>query len=170
MTEIKVTPGFFFLCGAFLLFCGFDTAFCTLVAVVVHEFSHVAAAAYFGGRLSEISFSFFGISMKAVFSGLTSYRCDLFCALAGPLANIVLGVFVAVFSESDTGFIFAGTNLLFGAYNLIPASGLDGGTVIESVFKSCLPVCFAERLLFLVALLFSGIVFTLGLFVFFRSF
>ena len=170
MTEIKFGSGFLFLCCLILLFCGFETALCSLISVVVHEFFHVAVAALFGGKLTEIRFGFFGIAMKASFSGLTSYRCDMLCALAGPVSNIVLGIVSAIFAKGSLGYIFAGTNLLFGAYNLIPASGLDGGNVCEALFKRYLPVVFAERLLIVFAVIFSILVFNLGIIVFCRSY
>ena len=170
MTEIKFGSGFLFLCCLILLFCGFETALCSLISVVVHEFFHVAVAALFGGKLTEIRFGFFGIAMKASFSGLTSYRCDMLCALAGPVSNIVLGIVSAIFAKGSLGYIFAGTNLLFGAYNLIPASGLDGGNVCEALFKRYLPVVFAEKLLFVFAVIFSGLIFILGMIVFCRTY
>ena len=170
MTKIKVGYGFLFLCCAVLVFCGFDTALCTLIAVLVHEISHVAAALFFGGKLSEITLGFFGISMKVSFEGLTSYHCDMICALAGPASNIILGIAAGAAAKESFGYIFAGTNLLFGLYNLIPAAGLDGGTVTEALFKQLFPICPAERLLFVFNVLFSVLVFALGVFVFFRSY
>ena len=164
MIDIKISSGFLFLCCAVLLFCGIDTALCSFVAVILHELSHVVCAFLFGGRLSEISFSFLGISMKTSFCGVTSYYCDGACAVAGPAANIIFGIIVALVSKSNIGFILAGTNLLFGIYNMIPVLGLDGGVFVDSVLKLIFPFCVAENIIFAVALIFSVLVTMFGVY------
>ena len=94
----------------------------------------------------------------------------MLCALAGPVSNLILGFTAAVFARGSFGYIFAGTNILFGAYNLIPASGLDGGNICEAIFKRYLPIGFAESLLLVLAIICSVFVFGLGVAVFCRSY
>ncbi len=155
MTEIRIRPGFLFLCAVSLLFCGIDLAICALGAVLLHELAHVFAARIFGGKLALVEFSWAGISMHAGFAGMTGYVCDALCAAAGPLANLLVGFFVAAIAAREILFMFAGANILLGIYNIIPAIGLDGGVVLGSLLKKFLPFEIAEILLTVVAALVS---------------
>ena len=146
MIDVRVRGSFLLLAAAIVLFCGLDTAFAAFAAVLVHEGAHVLAARCFGGRLDSVTFELSGIALNARFPGLTSYVCDAVCAAAGPALNLVLGTALA-FAAKGNKFLYtaAGANILLGIYNMIPADGLDGGTVAGAFFKKILPFGAAEK-------------------------
>lgn len=64
------------------------------------------------------------------------YKTDIVVALCGPLVNFVL--FATLFFnylafKNQTTLYFAMLNLIIGAFNSLPVSGLDGGTVLFSL-------------------------------------
>lgn len=145
MTKLEIRPGFLFLCGMGLLFCGADTALCAFIAAFCHELGHYLASLCFGGRLERLTFNWRGLEMRVSYPGITDYFCDGFCALAGPGVNLLLGFGTAFSAVSELCFTFAGTNILLGLYNLLPLTGLDGGVIADSVLKSFLGYSAAEK-------------------------
>ena len=165
MINFEIKGGFLILASAFLLFGGCDVSLCALIAVLLHETAHIAASHLFGGQLKTVRFDFRGISMYAGFKGITGYFCDGFCAAAGPAVNLLTGIFASVFAATDLGYIFAGTNILLGLYNLIPATGLDGGVVLGSFLKELLPYETADWAMFAVSILSSLVLLGIGVWI-----
>lgn len=117
------------------------------LCVVLHEYGHVAAAAYYGIRTPTITLLPIG--------GLASLERmperpvrELVVALAGPAVNVVIfGLLLLVlgarFDFSQIGAIeraqtslsgrLAAVNLILVLFNLIPAFPLDGGRVLRAL-------------------------------------
>lgn len=94
------------------------------VAAFCHEMGHLAAIRWAGGRVTGLSLSPCGITLRR--EGVTSYGADAFIALAGPFANLF---FFLLFRQSAYR-LFAGTNLSLALINLCPVATLDGGQTL----------------------------------------
>lgn len=108
-------------------------------AIAVHEFGHILAILIIGERITDISVSPFGLSIKR--SGrLCSYKFELIVYLSGPITNILLAM---IFSRVKNNICeaFAEQNLIFGVLNMLPIKSLDGG----SALRSALLMIFSEK-------------------------
>ena len=123
------------------------------VCVVLHEYGHVAAAAWYGIRTPSITLLPIG--------GLASLERmpdrpgqELVVAIAGPLVNVVivailLLVLGARFDFSQIGALeraqmtlsgrLAAVNVMLVLFNLIPAFPLDGGRILRALLATRLP-------------------------------
>lgn len=100
-------------------------------AIAVHELGHILAILVIDERISDISVSPFGLSIKR--SGrLCSYKLELIVYLSGPMTNILLAL---VFSmvKNNICEAFVEQNLIFGILNMLPIKTLDGGSALRSV-------------------------------------
>ena len=88
------------------------------VALVSHEAAHIVIARSFGVRVKRI-----GISWRGPYIVRESGepKANLFIALAGPAANILLAIFCW-----DAMPMFAQINLVLGLSNLLPLPASDG--------------------------------------------
>ncbi len=91
-----------------------------LLAVLLHECGHVAAAYCLGMRLEKI-----GISWRKLYVRISpgSPQREALVALAGPLVNLLL-------AAGSTGY-FRRMNLILGLLNLLPLRGFDGWRVMQ---------------------------------------
>jgi Zn-dependent protease len=125
----------YWLAGAF-------TAVALLVGVLVHEVAHAVAAKRAGLHVDGITLWFMGgVTRIEGDSGKPS--TELVVALVGPLASGMIGALSFLFAwlTQNAGWgLTAGSlrwlgliNLLLGAFNLLPASPLDGGRVLHGL-------------------------------------
>ena len=117
-------------------------AVAAFLSIVAHEVCHGVVAYYLGHPLSEARFSFLYASVSPVEDLETiSYRDMFFIALAGPMANLFLGLVAAVFVKRlPETFLensiqhFSYINVFTGRINLFPIMingfALDGGFVL----------------------------------------
>lgn len=141
MKKIQVAPGFWLLLGVLFL-CNPPWQVATLLgAVILHEGGHLAAAQLLGGRFEGLCLGFFGWEMDLGREGL-SYRREIAVDLAGPFANALgcaVGLWFIRRSMTEMRLFFFFCNALYGAFQLLPAAGLDGGralTALLSLFLS----------------------------------
>ena len=142
--RVEVSPGFLLLLGMLLwLDEGAGLLPWGLLACVLHELGHVAAAAWLGGRVEELSLTAVGAELRIHYSVPLSYGQDSLVALAGPAANLAAGgVFLAL------GWTLAAVlTLAIGAFNLLPVIPLDGGRVIYGLLAWRLDLDWAVRLM-----------------------
>jgi Zn-dependent protease len=148
------------------------------LCVVLHEYGHVAAAAYYGIRTPSITLLPIG--------GLASLERmpdrpgqELVVAIAGPLVNVVivailLLVLDARFDLSQIGALeraqmslagrLAAINVLLVLFNLIPAFPLDGGRVLRALLAMRLDRARATRLAARIGQAFAVVFAIVGLF------
>lgn len=125
----RLFPLFFWL----LLMLGFDSptiTVITLASALIHELGHVAAYMILGK--STVPFATFsGFRINA--GRLLSYKNELFVALCGPLANLLLFLLSIPFS-TDGGYLslFGILNLFTALSNLLPLYGYDGYRILHS--------------------------------------
>ncbi len=122
-----------------------------LSAVLVHELGHALVARRHGLRTLAITLTPVGgvASLEAgAQGGAVSARAALAIAAAGPLANLGCGVLVLPFAlllpVPATEDIVA-TNLILGAFNLVPAFPLDGGRILRTLLEPSLGPLKAAR-------------------------
>ena len=93
-----------------------------ILAMLIHEAGHMAAAQAIGIRIKSI-----GLCWKGLYTvrETGSPAKNLLISLAGPLTNVVL---LAFWPLSHT---FGLANLCFAFFNLIPLRGSDGDRVLS---------------------------------------
>src|SRR5262247_2475302 len=110
-----------------------------LASIALHELGHSWVARREGIEVDSITLWLFG-GVSQLKGRFASPGAEFRVAFAGPLVSIVLGVFFVLIalagppSEVDGVAAWLGyINLLLAAFNLLPASPLDGGRVLHSV-------------------------------------
>ncbi|MEE0946651.1 MAG: hypothetical protein U0M42_07505 [Acutalibacteraceae bacterium] len=129
----KVTVSFLFTAMiCILLICdrtGF--AFPMLCSVVFHEMGHLAAMHICRCPPTEIRLIPASVQ---ICSPVVSLKHEVFILVCGPLCNLLLfGVlFVNCCLFSSIYFLeFSIINLIYGAFNMMPVKGVDGGSVLH---------------------------------------
>ncbi|HUO83885.1 MAG TPA: site-2 protease family protein [Thermoanaerobaculia bacterium] len=120
------------IAGALLLF----------LSIVVHEFAHSLVARRFGIPMRGITLFIFG-GIAEMDQEPPSARAEMYMALAGPFASVLISVFFFLLSllGSALGWnppligviqYLAWINVVLVIFNLLPAFPLDGGRVLRS--------------------------------------
>jgi Zn-dependent protease len=113
----------------------------SIVSLYGHELAHALVARAFGIPVRTISLFLLG-GMAHITRESPTPRADFLIAVAGPAANLaigVLGLLVSVLLTEAAPFIavlgiwLAWTNVLVAVFNLLPAIPLDGGRVLRAV-------------------------------------
>lgn len=142
--RLEASPGFLLLLGAlYWLDEGVGLLPWGLLACVVHELGHVAAARCFGGRVERLSLTAVGAELSFSYRAPLTYGRDSLVALAGPGANLLLG---GLFYWQGRH-LPAVLSLGLGVFNLLPILPLDGGRVLYGLLAERLDPDWADRLL-----------------------
>lgn len=142
--RLEASPGFLLLLGAlYWLDEGVGLLPWGLLACVVHELGHVAAARCFGGRVERLSLTAVGAELSFSYRTPLTYGRDSLVALAGPGANLLLG---GLFYWQGRH-LPAVLSLGLGVFNLLPILPLDGGRVLYGLLAERLDPDWADRLL-----------------------
>ena len=129
--RVRISPTAVLLLAVFALAAPVICLAAILAAAVCHELGHYAALRLCGGRLESLSVSAFGAQMRIRRRELLSYGRESLCVLAGPLVNVTLSWLLSVAGARwEELYIFAGAQLILGAFNLLPLSALDGGRLL----------------------------------------
>ncbi|MGE5613386.1 MAG: site-2 protease family protein [Bacillota bacterium] len=120
------------------------------VSIMLHEAGHFAAAKMRGINMAFVKITPAGFSAAIQFSDLPR-RVLLEIYIAGPAANFMLSGLAmlgrTVFPGLDNFFkLVAATNLLLGAFNLLPAFPLDGGRILMEFLSGRLGILAAGKL------------------------
>ncbi|MEG2015139.1 MAG: site-2 protease family protein, partial [Clostridia bacterium] len=138
--KFRVSPSFLAVAIVMTL-CRQGYFFCLYsFALVLHELSHYFVARRLHMECKEVALSAFGACLYGDFTKADA-REQMFIALAGPLANILLLLITVTFwwllPES---FVytqkFAIANCLIAVTNLIPCYPLDGGKILSGVLST----------------------------------
>ena len=161
--NVMISPLFFPLITFLLIVDKFGTAVPVISALLLHELGHIIAIKLIGQKIWNVK-----LLPSAVVMGYSSYNRfagDIFVALAGVLANSV-ALFSAIILEQILSLeltYFVAANICIGGLNLLPFEGLDGGTVLNLVFKGKLAIKKGITLAFL-------LIFTLGIMALFKKY
>ena len=108
-----------------------------MIAAAIHEAGHLICIIAFGGRIEQITAMMGGFDIS--YTGISSYKGDVFVALSGPFANFFTAMLVSLYF-AGTGNCFAGINLMLCIFNLIPVQPLDGGRALCALFEWISPL------------------------------
>ena len=106
----------------------------TLFAVSLHEIGHLLAMWIVGTPPKSIRL--IPASVQITRSISSRYKNDIIVALSGPLVNfaLFLTLYINYLIFGNEGILYYSfINLIVGLFNLLPVTGLDGGTVLFSV-------------------------------------
>lgn len=117
----------------------FGYAALLLVSVLLHEAAHALAARWKGQRVDRVVADMWG--GHTVYDATRSTPGSVaFIAVVGPLTNLLLGAIGWLVLPLVTGDIatrlvdgLTWTNLLVGAFNLVPGLPLDGGQIVSAL-------------------------------------
>ena len=136
-----------------------------IITAALHEGAHIFAMWICDKRPGEIHF----IPGGVLISGEPScvFEPSLFVILSGPFFNIAVSLAAFLrfnLSGSESALVFAFLNLFTGVFNLLPFSGLDGGSALYVILsKRCLPDK-AQKTVRNITLVSSQAVFAAGVF------
>lgn len=141
---LTVTPGFLLLAGLMLyLDDGTGALLWAVLAAITHELGHIAASLALHGRVSALTLSGVGAELRFSYPAPLSYGRENVVALAGPAANLLLGI-----PAMWLGAYFpAAVCLGLGVFNLLPILPLDGGRVLFNLVSERFGPTAAERVL-----------------------
>ena len=170
--KFKVSVPFILLVAIMFILDSVNVFIPTLFAVMVHEFSHIAAIFLCGASIDIIDIRAFGIRVNVPELSCMSYKNEIIIAAAGPLAGIItasLAFAAAVMSDTSVFDYFIGVNVVITAINLIPVYPLDGGRIILGVMLQYLPMRVAYTISYVFAIVSIGTLFGLCTFLALRG-
>ena len=128
-TRIRVSPGAPALLAVFVWLSSPEVLGAVLLAALCHELGHYAALRRRGGWVRAVRISALGAEMQV--AGRMSYGGELLAAAAGPVSNLLLAAALGLLGRWwEPMYLFAGAQLVLGAFNLLPALPLDGGRIL----------------------------------------
>jgi stage IV sporulation protein FB len=138
--KIYISGGFVLTLSALYFLESYKFILTLLIAAFVHELGHLLTIRLLGGKVKLIRLECSGALI--VYDGRNlSYLYEILCALSGPTASILLA-FTASWLNFD---LLAGTSMLLGCFNLIPAPALDGGRAVYALAAHYFSAGAAER-------------------------
>lgn len=164
--KIKFHPSFWFFLIILIFSNNFLSIFSYLVCVILHEFGHFLMANFLGYKLNKITFLPFGVSISGKENVFYKPTHEILIAISGPLVNLILLViclalfwlFPVVYSFLEN---FYFSNLITFIFNFLPVYPLDGGRVLYAYIKRKKPINKAYKLIKIIGVIFSALLFIL---------
>lgn len=152
--NMHISSTLFFLLAFMLLMLPLQWCFAMILAALWHELCHYWAVKCCGAEVYQIRFTPVGAKME---STPMPPGKEMFCALAGPFGGLMLLLLARWMPRTA---LCAGMQSL---YNLLPISGLDGGTALRCAAAMLFPkkqadtICRWTELIIVAAFLILGI-------------
>jgi Zn-dependent protease len=130
------------------LLVGIGLAIGLSLSVGLHELGHALAARRYGIGTRDITLYPFG-GVASIERMPEDPDQELVIAFAGPAVNFVLagmGGWLWLGTSNQFVLVFVMTNLVMGAFNLIPAFPMDGGRVLRAILTKWMGFIPASRL------------------------
>ena len=146
--RLRISPGVPLLLAAFVWLASPLLLGAILSAAVCHELGHWLVLRRVGGRIQRLHITVFGAEMQ-VDDRRISYGGEL------PNALIQSHVFFSLIMSPPISLpnsLFAGAQLVLGAFNLLPALPLDGGRILWLALAWLTEPYTAQRVLSVVSL------------------
>ena len=139
MKKLKIGISFYLLVILCVLTKNLVLLFNYFVALILHELAHLWAAASKGYKLKQMCLSMCGLFIKL--DEEIDDKDSFLINIAGPSLNLLLSVFcVALFWIFPSSYNYLSTfcisNLALAVFNLLPIYPLDGGKVVQGIFKN----------------------------------
>ncbi len=147
--RIKISFGFFVLLAIAAIPVDGSALIYGLLAAILHELGHIAAALLSKARLTKLDITPFGLRMSCCDEQLSTARAVLVSS-GGIIANL-LTFFAAIalygLTTQEHLQIFAYAGLIIGLLNLIPIEPLDGGRIFSLLLHRKLNSRTADRII-----------------------
>ena len=116
-----------FLLGMLSLTLPPETVMQTAVACILHETAHILTVFCTNQRPQQLSVSAAGMQMRVRRGAVCPTKAYAFILLSGPIANLLAGSVFLKIGLPDA----AAAHLSLCAFNLLPVSGTDGGSLLR---------------------------------------
>ena len=127
--KIIVSPTVPLLLALFVLLSSPLVLGALLLAALTHELGHCAMLRWLRARVTAVRITALGAEMRI--EGRLSYGGEVLAAAAGPAVNLLLAPLLAYGGRLwEMLYLFAGTQLVLGLFNLLPILPLDGGSML----------------------------------------
>lgn len=127
--KILVSPTVPLLLALFVLLSSPLLLGALLLAALTHELGHCAMLRWLRARVTAVRITALGAEMRI--EGRLSYGGEVLAAAAGPAVNLLLAPLLAYGGRLwEMLYLFAGTQLVLGLFNLLPILPLDGGSML----------------------------------------
>lgn len=137
----------------------------TLFAVLVHEIGHLFAMWILGCRPKSIRLIPASVQIVRGFSSRPYGEAVV--AVCGPAANIAVFLSLMLnfyYCSSENSLIFGLLNLIIGIFNLLPVSGLDGGTLLSAALAHGMDPQKAEGIVKIITAIMAALAFIAGVY------
>ena len=117
-----------------------------LLAALTHELGHCAMLRWLRARVTAVRITALGAEMRI--EGRLSYGGEVLAAAAGPAVNLLLAPLLAYGGRLwEMLYLFAGTQLVLGLFNLLPILPLDGGSMLWNLLARITEPYTADRVM-----------------------
>lgn len=137
----------------------------TFFAIFIHEGGHMLAMWAAECQLRAIRLIPTSVQIVRGFSPKRGGEVAI--TLCGPAANLLMFCVLGLnylFFKSEQSLIFSMLNLVIALFNLMPVSGLDGGTLLAAILARFTDIYRAERIVKIITAAFSFIAFLFGVY------
>lgn len=138
MRKVKVEPSFLAMLAVLLVFDENGHGLLLLLAVLFHEFGHMAVLLLRGCRIEQVRLIPGGLDIRYE-EKHSSYGGDLLIAAAGPGVNLMTAMLFAPVGHPTADY-FVGVNLVLCFFNLLPVYPLDGGKILYTIMTYFSPM------------------------------
>lgn len=136
-TMVTLYPGFYLMLACAFMLIPFRWFCAWVIAVAVHELSHIMALKSMRIQIHNISAHWNGVWIHT--EPLSGWNA-IVSALAGPAGSLLLLIILPILPRTA---VCAGFQAV---YNLLPIYPLDGGRVLYGVLKQCRGEMMADRI------------------------
>ena len=161
--KVKISPSFLLLFFWFVFFKDIFSFLIFITVVLSHEYGHFIVAKKLGYKLKAFVLAPYGAKLSYEERFFDS-KDEILIALAGPLMNIFLSVFLISFwwiTPNIYSFTidFVRQSLLLGLFNLLPCYPLDGGRVFIGILSQNIERKRAVKIIYILNYCFSFLLF-----------
>lgn len=148
-----IEPSFIITLAVFFVGGDYLYTLLMLLSAIIHEAGHLTVMKILGVRVKALVLGLFGGTIF-LDKRLVSYPREFFISVSGSLFNLAASlVLFFILRQRFTSllFFFFLSNLLYGIFNLLPISALDGGQALSSLLLIKKEPYEAERLIGLIS-------------------